>query len=397
LSTALTQTGSESRGAAVAPSHRTRVAYLNQAGHDAGGAERTLATFLAQHPRDLMPSAILFEDGAFADELRSLDVDVHVIGAPKRLMRAKRERIGVGAVLAVPRLVLAVASALRRAKIDVIYTNSMKAHVIGALAGRLIGVPCIMHFHDLIQGRGLRLLRIAARYGSARRIACSQLVASAIGVAPTTVIYGPIELARYDALPSRTEARRLLGIDLALPTVALVGRINRWKGHDRFVRIADLVNRERRANFLIVGSAMFRDAEFVPELHAMVRDRHLEQIVHFIPWVDDVRTVYAAIDVNVNCSTREPLGRSPAEAAAAGKPSVVFDDSGVAETLVNGPASRIVPAGDEAAFARAIVALLADAPLDEKTTATIRQTAGRFAAGPIAEQTAGVIRSVVRA
>jgi len=373
-----------------------RVAFLNHVGSATGGAERTLATSLKHRPPDIEALAILFEDGVFADELRSLGVEVRIVAVPPSVMASTRETFGLAGALAVPKVATMVARLLRRNRVDVLYTNSMKGHVVGSLAGRLARVPCVMHFHDHIDGPGLRVLRTVAKIGSRQRISCSNSVSKQIGLGETTVIYSPVDLECFARLPRRDVARAALGIDIAVPVVAIVGRINRWKGHDRFIRIAAEITAQRLVQFIIVGSPIFRDAEFLVELEETVRELKLEHVVRFFPWVDDVRTVFAATDVMVNCSTREPLGRTAAEAAAAGIPSVVFDDSGAAEWMRETGEGRIVPAGDEHAFAAAIVDLLEESAISHARARPIERSAERFDSVRVAEDVAKVIRVVAR-
>ena len=268
----------------------------------------------------------------------------------------------------------------------------MKAHFVGAIAARAARIPCVMHFHDIIGGAGLAALRAAATLGSRERIACSQMVSRTIGVGVTSVIYGPVELAAYAILPERHAARARLGLPLDGPIVAIVGRINRWKGHDRFLRIAARVNAQIEAHFAIVGAPIFRDADFVPELHALTHALGVRERVTFVPWLDDVREIYAACDVNANCSTREPFGRSVVEASACGVPTICFDDSGAAETIVDGVTGFTIAAGDEAAFADAIVDLLSSPSTQLRMSAAARAGTSRFDATHIAEQMSEVIR-----
>jgi glycosyltransferase involved in cell wall biosynthesis len=370
-----------------------RVAFLDQVGVAPGGAEPTLATFLEHVPAGIAPNVILFEDGPFADRLRGLGLPVDIVPIPGAIGGSTRERLRIGAALRIPAVALKVARVLRARRAELLYTNSMKAHLIGALAARCAGVRCVMHFHDVVDGAARTALRSAARLGSRARIACSRMVSERIGLAPTNVIYAPLELAAYDALPNRAAARAALGLpDDDLPVVTIVGRINRWKGHDRFLRIAARVNAELPARFVIVGAPIFRDADFLPELQARAAEPPLRGRVSFVPWLEDVRVAYAATDVNCNCSTQEPFGRTVIEAAAAGVPTVCFDDSGAAETVIDGVTGRAVRAGDEAAFAEAILRYLRDPAAHAQARSAARTAASRFDAGRIADEMAHVIR-----
>jgi glycosyltransferase involved in cell wall biosynthesis len=369
-----------------------RVAFIDQVGNIPGGAEETLATFIESARDELLTHAILFEDGAFAQRLRNLGTIVDVLNVPAAMAASTRERVRFSGALHVPGIAMATAGILRRRRIDVVYTNSMKAHFVGAFAARASGIPCVMHFHDIIGGAGLTALRAVATLGSRERIACSEMVSRTIGIGSTNVIYGPIEVERYAHLPDREAARASLGLPAARPIVALVGRINRWKGHDRFLHIAARVSAAVDAHFAIVGAPVFRDADFVPELHALTASLGLRERVTFVPWLNDVRDIYAACDVNVNCSSREPFGRAVVEAAACGVPTVCFDDSGAAEIILDGVNGFKISAGDEPAFAAAIVNLLTSPASHKRISAAAQAGTSRFEAAHIAEQMSAVIR-----
>jgi glycosyltransferase involved in cell wall biosynthesis len=369
-----------------------RVTIVDQAGAHAGGAEETLLAFLRHAGGALDPHALLFEDGSFAARLRTAGVPVTVVPLPGALASAQRERLGPRAALALAPAALRLAGAVRAVGGDVVYTNSMKAHLVGGAAARIAGKPCVMYFHDLPEGLALQSLRLAARGTTRARMACSRAVRDRIGVGATTVVYPPVDLERFAALPARATARALLGIPSDGPLIVLVGRINRWKGHDRFLRVAArAAARCASARFAIVGAPVFRDADYLPELRAQAVALGLEERLAFVPWIDDVATVYAACDVNVNCSTREPFGRAASEAAACGVPTVCFDDSGAAET-VDADTGRVVAAGDEAAMTDAVLAFALDAALRERAAAAARASARRFDARVIGARMRDVLR-----
>jgi glycosyltransferase involved in cell wall biosynthesis len=352
-----------------------------------------LQLLLSNLPRRVTFSIILFEDGAYAAELRSRGIAVDVVVLRRDLMTVQREKLPLGAALAAVGLLPQLIIVFRRLAPDVIYTNTVKAHVLGAVAGRLAGYPVVSHYRDILAGLAREVLR-AVSFGCVKqRIAISKAVADSIALPNTVVVPNPLDLSQYRMLPSRTEARQELGLPEDVPIVAIIGRINRWKGHDRFLRIAKLVAEKSEAHFIIVGKAMFRDEDFAEELNGLAATLGISERVHSVPWLADPRVAYAAIDVNCNTSRAEPFGRTIIEAAACGVPTVAFDEGGAPEAIEDGVSGRVVPADDEPAFAEAILELLVGDRI--ALAAAARNHALLFDAALHAERIAAILDRVV--
>ena len=351
-----------------------RLAIVTHQGSLAAGAEHALVQFLERLPATIEPIFFFFEDGDFAQAMRRRFGSATIVAMSARVAGAKRSALPLAAVADGMQLVQRLRAALRRAAPDLVLTNSMKAHVIGSLAAKSIGVPCVNYVHDIVSGPARTLLAAISRICAAERLTCSKAVAAMLDLPRTTTVYAPIDVAQFAVLPSRRAARIALGLpDDGLPVVALVGRIARWKGQDRFVRIARAVLHTTDAHFAIVGSPLFGcDAEFLPELQAEIAAAGLEHRVHFIPWQSDMCAVYAAIDLSCNCSVNEPFGRTSLEALAAGIPIVCFNDAGICEILQQQRCGVAVRAGDEIAFAGAVAAYLEDPQLMAQAKADAR-------------------------
>jgi hypothetical protein len=370
-----------------------RVAFVDQTGDAAGGAERSLAILLGALPGDIEPHALLFSDGAYAASLRARGIAVTIASLPSSFMNTTRENPLAG-IAAVPVAVAAIAGYLRSIRPDIVYTNTVKAHAVALPAARLLRLPSIAHLRDILTGAGRIALRATIGACSRRRIAVSRAVGASFALHATDVIACPLVLEDYLALPSRSAARDALGIPRQAVLLSLVGRINRWKGHDRFVRVAGRLRAYANLHIAIVGAPLFRDADFVAELHALAAAEGLTGRVHFVPWLDDVRTAYAASDINVNCSENEPFGRTIIEAAACGVPTVAFSGGGTADALIDGETGILVPPNDEARFARALQTYLDDPTALHAAGARARAFAGSFDAPRHAARVAAVLRSV---
>lgn len=348
---------------------------------------------LSHLPPEIQPDVILFGEGRYANRLRAMGLRVHVLAVSGALSGATRESVSWRSVLAARQTFAQLVRLLRELKPAVAHTNTVKAHVVGGAAARMCDLPTVAHFRDVLVGRGRTLVREVSRFASRERIAISSSVARSFALARTSVIENPLELEAYAHLLSRDEARKKLGLPSHTPIVALVGRINRWKGHDRFLRAAAAIG--PRAHFVIAGAPRFRDADFLPELHAMVDSLGLREHVTFLDWLEDPRELFAAIDLNVNCSTNEPFGRTVIEAAAAGVPTVCFDDAGVAEFMHDGRAGTVVAAGDERALTQAIFAFVAmDGIASARAGSQAKSWAQRFAAGSHAMRVTEILRRV---
>src|SRR4051812_10180218 len=80
----------------------------------------------------------------------------------------------------------------------------------------------------------------------------------------------------------------------------------------------------------------------------------------FLGWRADMREGYAGLYVVTLCSNNEGSPVALIEALAAARPVVSTDVGGVSNVVQDGVSGLLVPAGDSAAFANAVLAVLRD-------------------------------------
>jgi glycosyltransferase involved in cell wall biosynthesis len=91
-----------------------------------------------------------------------------------------------------------------------------------------------------------------------------------------------------------------------------------------------------------------------------VRELGLADQVLFLGWRSDMSRIYADLDVVALTSRNEGTPVSLIEGMAAGVPVVSTTVGGVPDVVADGVCGYLVPPGDAAELARAIVALLRD-------------------------------------
>lgn len=152
--------------------------------------------------------------------------------------------------------------------------------------------------------------------------------------------------------------------------ILFVGRLEERKGIDTLLAAAErVVRREPRARFHVVGDDALPGPEGVP-YRAAFEARHragapVREAVTFHGRIPDpaLRARYAAADIFVCPSRFESFGLIAVEAMTFAKPVIAGDAGGLAEIVRDGETGLLVPPGDPAALAEAILRLTADGPL----------------------------------
>lgn len=139
-----------------------------------------------------------------------------------------------------------------------------------------------------------------------------------------------------------------------------IGRLSEQKGQLLLIEaLAQAVTRAPDLHLTLVG-----DGELRAPIEAAIAAHGLEPHVRLTGWLDEagVRAELAAAHALVLPSFAEGLPMVVMEAMAAARPVLATSIAGVPELVVPGTTGWLVPAGDAAALAEAMVALAATPP-----------------------------------
>jgi glycosyltransferase involved in cell wall biosynthesis len=378
-----------------------KVLFVDQSGQ-CGGAELMLVDLLRGLREEVKARVVLFDKGPFADLLRKEGFAVEVLPLKLRTTKAAGR---LTRLLDLPLLGLLALKLARRARgCDLIYANTPKAMVAGALAARLSGKRLVFHLHDILDTThfspaNVRLLVKLANKQAAAVIANSRATERAFVKAGgqaglTSVVYNGFDLAGRPA-PDREAARREWGWTDEQPVAVIAGRIAEWKGQHVLI---EALRQAPGWRACIVGDALFTegDQDYKKRLEGMARDPVLAGRVEFVGFVEDPARFYAAADAVVHCSTApEPFGRVIVEGMLAGRPVIATNHGGATEILQSGVTGWLVPPGDAGALAGTLAQLRNDKQAAERIAMAGKEDARkRFELGNITKEILGVLSKV---
>ena len=403
--------GRDEDGPGVEP--LVKIAYLNPGGA-IGGAEMCLLDVLtalrASRP-DARPFVVLGEDGPLRDKVQTLGIPCDVMPIPEGV-----SRLGDSGATGVPRLAALAARGLftvpstiayarrlgrrlRDEQPDLVQTNGMKMHLLGAWTAPR-GVPVVWHMHDYLGSRPAmaRLLRASLRRG-VEAVAVTRSVADDVratlgGRVPVRSIHNAVDLDRFHPGPGDGHALdRASDLPPAAPgtvRVGLVATFASWKGHDLFLEAAARVPADRPARFYIIGGPIYQTVGSETTMGGLIaRSGRLglaDRVGFAGQWAEPADAI-RGLDIVVHASTRpEPFGRVIVEAMACGRAVIAMKEGGAAELFHDGEDAIGCPPRDPQALASDLLRLIDDSSLrDRLGAAGHRSAVARFDRTRLAE------------
>ena len=296
-------------------------------------------------------------------ELEAAGVTVHIVPMARISTShgaAEWARYALGWPVAVGR----IARLVRRLDIDVVHTNSLHSWY-GWAAAALTRRPHVWHGREIVvqSEAALRVERVLTRHFAALVICMSQAIADQLCLDPAKVVVVHETADPAEFCPARAgRFRARVGIADDAPLVGAAGRIDSWKGFDVLLDAHERALDRRPDLELVVAGGPVTGKE---DLFEGLRSRAAALSgAHWLGARSDVADLFADLDVFVLPSTEpEPYGLVVVEALASGAPAIVTDAGGPREIAAGArPGSaRLVPPGDAAALADAIVDVVATA------------------------------------
>jgi glycosyltransferase involved in cell wall biosynthesis len=273
--------------------------------------------------------------------------------------------LAIGSHLAAPRSVRAIvgtARALRREQVDIIHGYQWRPALVGAVVGRLAGVPLRLASKRSLTGDDSRAQRAWRRI--ARQVDTVIVNADALRSEGEThgmrcrwaLLQNGVDTEHFRVSAPGAPARAAAGLDPKRPVIGTVGRLEDRKGHEQLLLALKTLSARangRRPQGLIVGDGPLREP-----LRERARELGIADDVRFTGTVSDVRPLLAAMDVFVLPSWAEGMSNALMEAMAAARPVVATAVGGNTEVVADGRTGVLVPPGNPDAIVEAVSELL---------------------------------------
>jgi glycosyltransferase involved in cell wall biosynthesis len=336
-----------------------KILFLDQSGN-LGGAELCLADIAKPWGNSCLIA--LFSDGPFKTLLDRQHIPAQVLAAQAIQVRKESSLIqGLNSLGQLIPLVLKVAQLSR--DYDLMYANTQKALVVGAMASLLSRRPLVYHLHDILSLEhfspiNLRLAVTLANRFASLVIANSEATQSAYvtaggNPARVNVVYNGFELTPYiNCRTGRASLREQLGLESCF-VVGHFSRLSPWKG--QHVLVDALLHCPKDVVAVFVGDALFGEQDYATQLRQQIDALKLSHRVKFLGFRSDIPELMAACDLVAHTSTApEPFGRVIVEAMLCQCPVVAAAAGGAVELVEHGKTGWLCPPGDSQVLAQLI-------------------------------------------
>jgi glycosyltransferase involved in cell wall biosynthesis len=336
-----------------------KILFLDQSGKP-GGAELCLLDIAKPYRDNCLVG--LFADGSFRDLLEQQQIPVEVL--TNEAIKVSKESGFAQGLSSLTQLIPLIHKVVKISRdYDLIYANTQKALIVGAIASFLTQRPLVYHLHDILSlehfsKTNRRLAVTLANRFASLIIANSQATQTAFieaGGNPeiTTIVYNGFATEFYDDQKLETYK---IPLELDINGKFLIGHFSRlspWKGQHILIEALTLCPEEITAIF--VGDALFGESAYVQQLKDQVAQLGLEKRVKFLGFRQDVVPLMKACNLIAHTSiSPEPFGRVIVEAMLCKIPVVAANAGGAIELVENHKTGWLVSPGNPRELAKII-------------------------------------------
>jgi len=261
--------------------------------------------------------------------------------------------------------VLRLACAMKRRKCRLVHFHDAHSITVGSTAASIAKVPLrIISRRVDFQLKSNYFSRVKYMKNIDVIIAVSEGVQKVLvdgGVNPgiIRVIPDGIDFAPYEKAVSSDYLRRELSCAPDDFLVGIVAHLANHKGHKYLIQATKILKEAApKIKVIIVGEGPLK-----MELNRQVKETHVEDMVFFLGFREDIPQILSSLDLFVLSSYLEGMGSILMDAMACRLPIVATKVGGIPEVVIQGETGLLVPPRMPSALAKAILEIYNDRTL----------------------------------
>lgn len=315
------------------------------------GAERWILA-LAKHLPEHVDSELVVTLEPGTENLKLVE-EFKKIGATHALPMRNKFDMGV---------ISSLAELIKEQGVDLIHTHGYKSDIIGVLAARKAGIPCVVTPHGFENAKDLKLRAFiwagcqVMRYADAVAPLSRQLLEDVKGF---RVADNKIEYIQNGVDLSEVEAVRLTKPDTSpfpRKRIGFVGQMISRKNIEDILDCFDTLYHKRQdIELIFVG-----DGDSRPALEQYARSLDSSDAIEFLGFRDDRLQLLRDFDLFVMSSTLEGIPRCLMEACAMETPVAAYDIPGIDQLIQHKETGLLAPLKDKEALLSCWETLLND-------------------------------------
>ena len=265
-------------------------------------------------------------------------------------------------------VIFKILSYIRNNPVDVVHCHGPRANLFGVFLKPFLKMPVITTIHsdfmldDFTMGKMFTILFRMMNSMSIRRLdsyICvsaemrKKLIERGYPLDKTHVAYNGISFEKVESVPREVLFDKYqLPYDPQATYVGILGRLAPVKDHMTFLRGAKrAIERDSGLRFLIGG-----DGEEEHRMKAFIAEHQLEHHVFMMGHLSEPSDFFQMIDINALTSLHEGgVSYALMEGAVYSKPALATATGGLKEIVIEGVTGRLIPVGDDEAFAKALI------------------------------------------
>lgn len=338
------------------------------------GSDRTLLLLMKHiNKQKFHPIVVLPNEGPLKIELEKEKIEVHIAPVIKLHRKMFKPQSFIGFLKQLKQGFSILNHLNEIHQFDLIYSNTL-AVLLGFIYARKKGMKHIWHVHEIVESpkivskvfsfllnRKSNFFTIynsnatADFWNSFNNVVNNNsfcVIHNGLEMPKEDISYDEINLIRRDCFKVKEEI-----------VIALVGRINRLKGHKLVLNAIEGLDK-KLYKVLFIGSSVENQEFYIDDLKTIIKEKKLDNNVLFIPFNNQMDRIWKAVDIAVVPSTEpESFGLVAVEAMLAKKPVIASNHGGLTEIIKHKETGFLIEPNNVKELTNAIELLVNDKQL----------------------------------